>query len=546
MLRIVGSLLFLLSSASAGNWEECRSGPFQVWTNGSERDARQLLVRLEQVRHVLGHLLGKPDPGALWTLRVIVAKGKQATPWTLGHDAWVSILPAGAAPPRAWQKEVARMLLESNARRMPAYWEDGLIDFFSTLEAQGPKITLGAPPPPAERNLNWARVHFLATNVEYVSRFRVLLNNLQGGADEDVAYRNSLGMSKTALEADIAKHFAAGQFSPTTVAGRAMAEKDFTMRPLEASRVAAAIGEAAGNPKLAAEGSLESAELQGLDAARRGQKQEARDLLKQAIEAGSRSARVHLEYGKLLGDSKARQDAYVEAAKRNPRWAQPYIELAEMETTPSRHVFYLKTAAALDHRNSELWQRLARAYLNAKQFSEASKAWFSAELAAPTAEDRAKVAEARRLFEDERQNREASERKRIADERQQELDRLKAEAMNAIKAAEARANQGLAPADPKKKVEEWWDEKTPSQKVSGQFQKVDCLGKQARIWILPAGGKATALLIRDPGQIVVMGGGETAFGCGPQRPVRQVTVEYKPRVDTKLGTSGDVAFVEFR
>ncbi len=34
---------------SAGQWEDCRSGPFEIWTNGSDRDARQLLVRLEQV-----------------------------------------------------------------------------------------------------------------------------------------------------------------------------------------------------------------------------------------------------------------------------------------------------------------------------------------------------------------------------------------------------------------------------------------------------------------------------------------------------------------
>ena len=82
--------------------------------------------------------------------------------------------------------EVAKMLLESNARRMPAEWENGLEDFLSTIESQGPKITLGTPPETKGRD--WARVHYLATNPEYGSRFRVLLNNLQQGAIEEVAF----------------------------------------------------------------------------------------------------------------------------------------------------------------------------------------------------------------------------------------------------------------------------------------------------------------------------------------------------------------------
>jgi len=278
----------------------------------------------------------------------------------------------------------------------------------------------------------------------------------------------------------------------------------------------------------------------------RGMATHSLELLKQAVEAGTKSARVYLEYGKALKEEKAKQDAFVEAAKKNPRWAEPYVELANLESTAARQSFYLKTAAALDPRNSALWQRLARAQLDAKEFSDASKSWFSAELAAATAEERAAVSSARRQFESERLDREESERKRIADERQAELDRLKAEALNAVRAAEAKANKGATPLDPAKKVEEWWDDKQGSQKVTGELQKVDCLGKAARVWVKAADAKSMALWIRDPGQVVILGGGEASMGCGVQKPVRTATIEYKPRVDSKQGTAGDVTVIEFR
>ena len=53
---------------------------------------------------------------------------------------------------------------------------------------------------------------------------------------------------------------------------------------------------------------------------------------------------------------------------------------------------------------------------------------------------------------------------------------------------EAKANRGQTPLAPSTKVEQWWDEQQPSQKIAGQLTKVDCVGKSARVWITPAGG----------------------------------------------------------
>lgn len=544
--RSVVLLLLAAVTLPAAEWEDCRSGPFQVWTEEDHRDARLLLVRLEQVRHMVGTLLGKPDPVTLWPMYVLVPDSRQtARDWVLGRDAWLSVLPNKKAPSRQWQETVVRRLVEANAKRMPPHWEEGLIVFLSTLEAQGPKITLGTPPEPAARTKDWARVHFFATNVEYAARFRVMLNNIQQGADEEVAYRNSLGAAKAELENQIDAYFRAGQFAAVTVSGRAVSERDFPMRPIEPPVVAAALADSTGDARGVAAGSVEAAELAGLRAVEAGQKQQAADWLRQAVADGSKSPRVHLEYGRLLSEFKAQQDAFVQAAKLNPRWALPYIELANIEKTAARQAFYLKTAASLDGRNSDLWQRLGKAQLEAGEYTDASKSWFAAELAAPTAVQREVIRQARRDFEEERANREAAERRRVADERQRELDRLRTEALNRVREAEARAN-AKAPLDPGTKVEQWWDEKQPLAKITGVLQKVDCIGKQARLWIAAEGRKPAALWIPDSSQVVILGSGEASFGCGVQKPPRAVLVEFAPRPDARQGTAGDVRMIEFR
>ena len=79
-----------------------------------------------------------------------------------------------------------------------------------------------------QRTLEWARVHYLATNPEYTTRFRVLMNNLQQGADEDVGYRNAIGKLKAELEKEVAAYHAAGQFTSVEVSGRALSERDFS------------------------------------------------------------------------------------------------------------------------------------------------------------------------------------------------------------------------------------------------------------------------------------------------------------------------------
>ena len=59
------------------------------------------------------------------------------------------------------------------------------------------------------------------------------------------------------------------------------------------------------------------------------------------------------------------------------------------------------------------------------------------------------------------------------------------------------------------------------------------------------GHKLIKLLVPDPSQIAVVGGGESTLGCGAQQN-RHVKIEYFPKANARLATTGEVATIEFQ
>jgi hypothetical protein len=196
------------------------------------------------------------------------------------------------------------------------------------------------------------------------------------------------------------------------------------------------------------------------------------------------------------------------AAALNPRWAEPVFQMAEWETDPPAKAELLKKAIALEPRNKI----------------------YRAALAAALSSNKRAIDDAKRYKE---------EQSRL------ELERLREEALRRIRLAEMKANEGKVPVDPSK-VQEWWDPDKASGQVKGTLQRIDCISGMARLHILPPGAKPVQLLVRDPRKIVLQGGGVTTLGCGVQKPAPSVTVQYVPKPDSKMGTAGDAALVEFQ
>ena len=555
-------LLFLLPAllAADDHWIKFSSPPFEVFTDAGPRAGRDAMVRFQEFRHALGQLVGESDLQTPQLVRILVFKktGTFALPAPIieGRDRYAIVLQEKAAVSPAVYSELTRLLLKSNTAQMPPAFEHGLVEFLSTFEVNGIRITVGAPPP--QPDLDWARIHLLVVEPEYFGKIRALLYNLRKGVDEDPAFRNSLGKPRSEVEAQAARHLAAGNFQTTSLSSRPMAESDFPEKPVSdtdarlarADLLAGAASVAEYDALLRAHEKLaESQEGLGLLALHDHRNDEALRHFSAAMEAGSTSARCYIEYARLEPDNGKATQALLRAAGINPKLEEPFVLMARRDTDPRKRLAHWKAATERNPREPSYWQALADCYLAEHNYSEAAKAWKEGEQSAVDPAVRLKMHEARMSIEQQRLDYEAAEKQRQAEENARELEKLKAQARDEVHALETRYNNGAAPKSDPKAVP-WWDDQKPdgskpSGKLLGDLKQVDCLGKQARLLVQGADRKIVKLLVTDPQQIVITGGGDQALGCGIQK-ARRVAIEYFPKANSRLATVGEVATIEFQ
>ena len=539
---------------AADHWVRYTSGPFEVLTDAGERIGQEAMVTFEEFRNAIGQIVGEQDLGTPEPVRILVFKNAKG--WTnsapVGHGrgCYAIVLPEKAPVPPAVYRELTRLFLNSNVNRMPAAFEHGLAEFFSTFEVNGIHITVGAPP--AKPDLDWARIHLLIAGPEFYGKLRVLLYNLRKGVEDDPAYRNAFGKSAAEIEAQTKQHFAAGDFRTTSLSSRPMAPADFHEKPISDADVRLARADLLAGSQSAAEYQAlirdhlkipEAEEGLGLLALRDRQRDEARAHFAAAMEAGATSARCYIEYARLEPDNAKAEQALLHAAGINPKLDEPFVMLAARDTDPRKRLAHWKAAAERDPRNASYWHSLAECYLTDHNFIEAAKAWREAEQAATDPAERERMRQARLAVEGQRVEYEAAEKQRQADEEARELARLKAAAQAELHAAEAKYNGGEAKPDPH--AVPWWDGPKPDSKVSGTLKQVDCLGKQARLTVESEDRKTVKLLVNDASQVVILGAGEAKLGCGVQKP-RRVTIEYILKANARLATQGEVATIEFQ
>jgi hypothetical protein len=433
---------------------------------------------------------------------------------------------------------------------MPPAFEHGLVEFLSTFQVAGIRITVGAPPPAPD--LDWARIHLLVTDPEYFGKIRVLLYNLRKGVDEEPAYRNAFGKSRADVEAQVKQHFAARNFQTTSLSSRAIAEGDFAEKSISDADVRLARADLLAGTQSAADyesllrDGVKVAEAQeglGFLALRDHRNDQARDYFAAAMQAGSGSARCYIEYAKVEPDNQRATQALLHAAGINPKLDEPFALMARRDTDPQQRLAHWKAAAERNPRNPDYWQALAECYLADHDYAGAAKAWTQGEQAATSPAERARMHEARMSIERQRLDYEEAEKRRQAEEEARDIERLKAQARAEVHALEQKANAGSPKPDPK--AVPWWDGPKPSGKVAGSLTKVDCLGKQARLVVEGEDRKIVRLLVTDPAAIAIMGANQQTLGCGTQPP-RRVMIEYFPKANARLSTAGEVATIEFQ
>ncbi|MGA2436507.1 MAG: hypothetical protein ABSG25_14625, partial [Bryobacteraceae bacterium] len=555
MLRLSAFLFLLPLFLFAENrWIEVRSGPLDVLCDSGDRPARAVTNQLEQIRWALGTALGNQNLKTVWPVRILTIENGPAQPPALVRNNYIASIAAGAPVPREWLRAYIALLVESNAGRMSEKIESGLEDFYSLAQVAGTKITLGEPPPAGERTLDWARISLLQIDPNYSGRLRVLLYNLQQGADSAPAFRNAFGKTEPEIDAIARANLASNNFPADVIGGRALdPRRDLFVR--EAPGPLAAIARAdlefaRSSGRSAYENLLTSAPAEAHEGLaliylREGKTAEAQRELAAAIEAGTQSARAYCEQAKLDPDKTKTIPLLEKAVALNPNWAAPHAFFASRIVNPDKKLQELSSAAKLEPRNAANWRALAGEYVKQHKYPDALKAWAAAERAAASDAERAAIREESRDLGARRLEFEQADRQRAEQEKQRALQQVKDASMAEIHAAEERANQGQPAPPPNRKIVQWQNGPEPTAKVRGRLVRVECLRGATRLTVESADGKLTRLAIHDTGHVTVNDVNELALGCAAPATPRQVTIGYVPKSDAKLGTAGEAATIDF-
>src|SRR3981189_1948167 len=199
-----------LHAAAETKWVQSHLGPMEIYSDESNRAASGKLGTLDEFRFALGTLVCKPELQTHPPIRLRVARNRPPGVGTIvaGRDRLIIPLSADAPIPAAVFRAATKILLDKNVARLPDEIERGLVEFFSTIEVHGVRVSWGAPP--AERTRDWAGIQMLATRPESYGKFKVLMFNLLNGAADAPAYRNSIGKTKAEFESELDAYLKAG------------------------------------------------------------------------------------------------------------------------------------------------------------------------------------------------------------------------------------------------------------------------------------------------------------------------------------------------
>lgn len=550
------------SLAAADHWTKFIAGPYQVYTDAGTHAGREALVRFEEFRHAVGEVLGDSNLQTQLPVRILLFRDPQgwstSEPVSEGRASYNIVLgekdlARGGAPPAVYSA-LTRLFLESNTRRMPPQFERGLEEFFSTFSLKDIHITVGAPP--ANADLDWARIHFFVTDPDYYGKLRVLLYNLRNGAALDPAYRNAFAKPYADVETLIRERFAGHDIRTASISSLPMAERDFPERDVSDTDARLALGDLLAGEKSAAEyerliqageHTAEAEEGLGMIALAQHHPDEARTHFADAVRDNSSSPRAYIEYAKLEPDNAKATTALLKAAGINPKLDEPFALLAVRDTDPEKRLQHWKLASERAPRNTMYWQHLAEACAENHDYDGAAKAWTSAEQSAADAATRERMHAARMAIEQQRLDYEEAEKRRKDEEERRELERLKSEARAEVHAIEDKyadkSAQDLNPVP-------WWDDPKTPAKVTGTLTRVDCLsGSQARLVVLTAEHKTIQLLVTDSTKLSISGAPDSTFRCGPRNATQKaprVTVGYTPKPNARLGTAGEAAVIQYQ
>ncbi len=417
------TLLFFMLAAG---WLRLETPNFEVLTDTNDRTAREVLDRLERIRQAFGNEKTPSLPVRVYVFRSerefqpFRPSGVTAGFYQSGPERDIIAMHNGGDLNHIVFHEYVHLALHHSSAKLPMWFEEGLAEFYSTLEISGTQLRVGRPVTnhirtltestwltaeemwatnKSSRNYNerdkvgifyaesWALVHMLNTWPGYRENLPAFASLLADGAPAESAFERAFGCKLDLALADLHTVVENRRFlfqdlawEPATVpvaAKRALLKEEAELlrgelylalgRTEEASLIYASL--AKGKPASAAVETGLGAVAMSL-----GEYDRARRHLERAISLGSKDASTHFEYAMLLRDTGAPREMIVVSLNKtialNPKHVEAHFILATMLSTEGKQeeaIMHLKKAVDVLPRQSSFWYALGIAYLDSGQ-----------------------------------------------------------------------------------------------------------------------------------------------------------------------------------
>lgn len=560
-----------MSPVVQGEWNCVAEGKREACIDGPARRAQTILDELGELERAWVGRNG-PLPKEIPPLRVMIYRSKgefqpfQLISTNLGLFQsgaglnWLMVYDAGEGALRAARHEWVHLAQHHTSPALPLWLEEGLAEYWSTLEVSGGQARLGKPANDHIRLLNqarwltagellgvdrrsefyrderlagifyaqsWAMVHMLGQSREWRGKLEAYAATVGLGGDARDVFSQMWGRSfEQAVDAarSWVRMGAPGTEAISLApAGDTGERRTRTLDATEA-RILRADALLAHNMTADAQvlieeaarrapGRADVAAARGFVALQRGDKPAALKLFEAAISLGERRGAVLLERAMLMretGASAAKvRAALKEAVESSRALAEGWHLLSNMAAAEGDKAEAIRTAemaAAILPRQSIFWEPLGRAYLAAGRALEAANAANKALLAARND--------------------------------------------NELKLAEGLKKDAAAwrPQEPPKAQGSWyqipdgWQGPKPDTGISGRLVEVACGTNSLLFTVETAPKQRTVLRAADPSRIFLKqeGGEKREFVCGAQKPVLLVEAGYRAAPDRASKTAGEL------
>ncbi len=583
--------------AAEKRWTLFRTDNFELYTTAGNRQGKEAIQHFERVRAFFANFARTQRSNNELVRIIAFDSEKEYRPYAPNAGAfayyvggvdrdYIVMQQLGRESFPVAVHEYTHLMVKHSEAKVPAWLNEGLAELYSSLRAEGEKVIVGdllagrfltlknekwlaldqllevdhSSPYYNEKNKmgifyaeSWALTHMLQLDQAYRPGFSKFLAALEQPGGAAAAFQTAYGKDIPVVAKDLRKYMDGNRFFAAVFSiPLAKNVENPEIRPAEAVESGVALAElhALGRrydlaraefEQLAAEHPNRLEVHEGLARLEMYARQPEKGIasFRKAMELGSKSPRLHRDYGWVLrgaGDADGAAAAMIKAVALDPSLVDGHLFLASHYLGKSQWGAALSSLSSIKQvkpdRAFQYFSSMARARWELGQKDEAKK----------------DLAKARTYAKETGEQRYADQLGRYFDPPVREVRLVQPARPDPAPAAEHAGEEREAePRELRRRpagqaVEEMPRSAEKIEYVEGTLAMLECRATGPRLHV-DAGGRKLIFLMNQPDQIVVKkaGGGTHDFNCGPQ-PKSAVRVGYKPRLDA----TGDLREIEFR